>query len=397
MNCSKCDTPLKPEYRACPGCATPVNDEFRSAEDATIVVNLPTSGDAFDSSAVRRQSHRTFMWDTTGSDAPPEPEVTRFRGIPVDLQNEMRQSAPAAAPAKRSGIPKVAIFVLAGVVLLLGAVAVGAFAFLKLRSMMEPKRTAVKAPAVVQPAPAVAPPQSVATATSPAAITEAPQQAAPLAPLQPETTDTAGAATAPVSSTTAAATPPPASSGTPAAAAREDEPTAASRRREPAPEPESRVSGAASRISKLRERIPFGRRDSGSTAATFSNTTLGDTSSMKRNRYVSYAYVAPSAKLANKRVQITMRGVGPEGRSVASHFRSSIQNALNSITEEANGGSVRGEGAVYWSGGERWVEMIFRSSSGTTLAKVRQVVGSRDGADGADEAADAFADFYEEH
>jgi hypothetical protein len=80
-----------------------------------------------------------------------------------------------------------------------------------------------------------------------------------------------------------------------------------------------------------------------------------------------------------------------------SRFRAAIQNAIVVVTVDANGRTLRGDGAIYWTATEKWVELVFRDGSGHTVAKLRQNLRERSVDDAAEEAADAIGDFYEEN
>lgn len=398
IDCPRCGKRVPAGAAFCPSCGSLVQE----VTDATMVIPQHNSGaptDVPDKTIVvpypgAHDSTAPTVEQPTPTLVDRPVHATVFDASPTEMER-VRPAPPVAVKKKSSAPALIAIFALIIVI------AAGAGGVVIISRMIGSRTNKVVSTATSVQTTTQAPVGAVATSTT----TTTPTQS--VAPVTTETSAAATTATVPAGDTVAVTAPvarPPATqraavpsrpATTPARSSTEtvaSEETASTEA--PAAPAVQTESAAPSRMSRLRSHLPFGHH--AAQPATLRPGILGDYSDLKSNRYVTFAAKDPGARLAQSKVSVTMRALAGGG-SAASTFRSAIQSALDDITEDASGPAVRAEGAVYWTDGEKWVEIIFRNGAGKVLARVRQNVTDRSVEDGASSAADAIADFYEEN
>jgi cytoskeletal protein RodZ len=399
MNCSQCGNPVPADAAFCPACGADV----QTVTDATIVVPMQQTTRS-------AQNAPTMVVDmNTLPDTAVDPTRTVVAVPAPRVEERAPVVAPPPPPKRKSALPK--ILLILAVLFILGAAVLGIGGYLIYRRVAAGVVAAQKAvtttasPTITtstQPPPPPADTATVPTAT--VAETDTTLTATDSAPAPSETVNVVETpATATTKSATPAAPQPssPKAKPTRVAATPKPQPVAESAEAS-APEEESSEAQTAPARGGLRARL-FGRRGAQAAASTelggpsFHRGVISDYGDMKKNRYVSYAAVSPSATLAKSKATVSLRAMGNADSSTVSRFRAAIQNAIDDVTEDANGRTLRGDGAIYWTATEKWVELVFRDGSGHTVAKLRQNLRERSVDDAAEEAADAIGDFYEEN
>lgn len=410
----------------------PVLTDVPATTDRTIAMTYPGGGDATE---VTPSPHRDVPTTVTRLAAPPPTAVlgragsattpaapvhTRDAGLPRDTyvvqptpvtdtralprDTSVAPAPPHVAAAARGGTNRalIAVAVIAGVLLLAAAGAVGAW--LLTRDRAEPRKEVVDKPggtttvasettgtAVATSTTTVAPNSNVtvtaATATETTAVAT--------------TTETTGAMTqtAPVAVATtppAAATPPPAR---PAPAKRaESRPLAAVKPAEevarvaPPPPPPPRYERGRGRALV----------DSPEYTNDFRRGIVPDYNALTQGSSVQWIWVAPGVELVNHSIRVgRWRNFTAYEKPeiVPEYLTANMQEEIDGVV--SGGPTLTAEGAIVWAGTDRkkkrgmTIEMIFRDAAGAIVAMLRHRIHENAPEDAAEEMPEAVAEFIE--
>ncbi len=133
----------------------------------------------------------------------------------------------------------------------------------------------------------------------------------------------------------------------------------------------------------------------------FRKGIIRDYSDMWSRGGCDWASVARGVYLADYAIEIsTFRNLtSVDNEDIRYWLEELLQEELDGIAGEK--GTVTTENVIYWASDEGdsgiGIEMIFRTSSGRVLAKIRHEINEDSAADAAEEMAEVVADFIEDH